>query len=38
MDSFLTYIPLISVAIVAGLFTMAPSEFFNCKEKYAGAK
>ena len=32
MDSFLTYIPLISVAIVAGLFTMALVNFSTVRK------
>jgi hypothetical protein len=35
---FLTYMPFISVAIVAGLVIMALVNFFNFKEKYADAK
>jgi hypothetical protein len=38
MDTFITYMPLTSVAIITGLFIMALGEFFNCKEKYADAK
>jgi hypothetical protein len=38
MDSFLTYTPLISVAIVSGLFIMALVNFSTLKEKYAVAK
>jgi hypothetical protein len=37
MDSFLTYMLLISVAIIAGLYH-GTDEFFNSKEKYADTK
>jgi hypothetical protein len=32
MDSFLTYVPLVSVAIVAGLFFMAPMNFSTIRK------
>ena len=38
MDSFLAYMPFISVAIVAGLFIMALMNFSTIKKKYADAK
>ena len=38
MDSFLTYMPLISVAIISGFFYHGTGKFFNYKKKYADAK
>jgi len=38
MDSFLTYVPLVSVSVVAGLFRDGISKLFNYEEKYTKAK